>query len=56
MNKYENTEPGKSDWVPIIEIVFYEPRTFPSQWDLSEFLPSNSNQQMLTNEPNGLED
>jgi hypothetical protein len=56
MNMYENMEREKSDWVPITEIVFYEPRTFPSQWNLSEFLPPLDNQQMSTNEPFGFED
>lgn len=53
---YEHTEPEKSDWVPITEIVFYEPRTLPSLWDLSEFLPSISNQQMSMNDSTGFED
>ena len=33
-----STEEG--GWQPITEVVFYEPRTIPAGWDVSEFLPT----------------
>jgi len=29
-------------WEPVTTIVFYEPRTIPAAWDLSELLPGDN--------------
>lgn len=30
----------ESIWEPVTNIVFYEPRTIPAAWDMSEILPA----------------
>jgi hypothetical protein len=42
MNPIEEHDPDESRWEPITKVVFYQPRTIPSGWDLSEYLPGHS--------------
>lgn len=29
----------ETQWEPVTQIVFYEPRTIPHAWDMSEYMP-----------------
>ncbi len=39
MNPVENPQ-TEAHWEPVTQVVFYEPRTIPAGWDLSEYLPA----------------
>jgi len=41
MNPIEYTE-SEAHWEPVTQVIFYEPRTIPAGWDLSEYLPAYS--------------
>ena len=41
MNEYSKPV-FDTQWEPVTNIVFYEPRTIPAAWDLSEFLPGEN--------------
>jgi hypothetical protein len=40
MNPYDEQYPNDDRWEPVTRVVFYEPRTIPAGWDLSEYLPA----------------
>lgn len=40
MNPSENQNLTDEKWEPVTRVVFYEPRTIPAGWDLSEYLPA----------------
>jgi len=39
---------SESYWEPVTRIVFYEPRTIPAAWDMSEFLPVEKQKPIFT--------
>lgn len=39
MNPNLSSQTTFPEWEPNAQAIFYEPRTIPLQWDLSEYLP-----------------